>query len=162
MRSEADFSAVIAEHQQAVRSFLRRLCGAWAEADDLAQETFVTAWQTAERFQPGGDVKAWLCGIAYRKFLTARRGFFRQLRRDAVAIEGAAQSTMPGENAELRLDLTRAMQTLPVEQRATIALCLGGGASHEEAAEILNLPLGTVKSHIQRGREKLVAALGRP
>lgn len=160
MNSQKDFARVVGEQAQAVRGFLRRLTGDWAEADDLAQEVFVAAWQNAARFQEGGDVKAWLCGIAYRKFLTARRGFFRRLRRDAAAIEGAAQSVTPGDAADLRIDLARALQSLPVEQRAVIALCLGEGATQEEAAGILGLPLGTVKSHTLRGREKLIAVLG--
>jgi RNA polymerase sigma-70 factor (ECF subfamily) len=157
--SAKGFAPIGAEHSQAVRGFLRRLTGNAAEADDLAQEVFVTAWQNAGAFREGGDMRAWLNGIAYRKFLTARRGFFRRLRRDAVSIEGAAQ-TAPGTDADLRLDLAKAMQALPVEQRAVVALCLAQGATHEEAAQTLNLPLGTVKSHINRGREKLVAAMG--
>jgi RNA polymerase sigma-70 factor (ECF subfamily) len=158
--SDADFTAIIAEHHQAVRNFLRRLSGDWAEADDLAQDVFITAWQNAARFRDGGNVKTWLCGIAYRKFLTARRGLLRRWRRDAAAIEGAAQSVTPGDAAELRIDLVRALQALPIEQRAVIVLCLGEGATQEEAAAILALPLGTVKSHTLRGRDKLMAALG--
>jgi RNA polymerase sigma-70 factor (ECF subfamily) len=61
-----------------------------------------------------------------------------------------------------RLALRRAMDELPVDQRAALALCLGQDFTHQEAAEVLNLPLGTVKSHINRGRARLQAALGVP
>ncbi|MBC7770379.1 MAG: RNA polymerase sigma factor, partial [Phycisphaerales bacterium] len=58
-----------------------------------------------------------------------------------------------------RIALARAMTELPEDQRASVALCLGEGFSHTEAAEILKLPLGTVKSHVTRGRERLLRAL---
>ena len=70
---------------------------------------------------------------------------------------GEAESGAPLED---RLALDRAMAGLPEDQRAVVALCLGEGFSHTEAAEILKLPLGTVKSHVSRGREKLLRALG--
>jgi len=60
------------------------------------------------------------------------------------------------------MDLAAALRALPDEQRAAVALCLGGELSHTEAAEALGLPLGTIKSHVQRGRAKLLAVLGGP
>lgn len=61
---------------------------------------------------------------------------------------------------QTRIDLSRAMHALPVDQRAAVALCLAAEFSHSEAAEALGLPLGTVKSHVQRGRAALLAVLG--
>jgi RNA polymerase sigma-70 factor (ECF subfamily) len=58
--------------------------------------------------------------------------------------------------------LAAALAVLPEAQRAAVALCLGGGFSHTEAAEALGLPLGTIKAHVERGRAKLLAALGGP
>jgi RNA polymerase sigma-70 factor (ECF subfamily) len=143
-----------------VRAFLRRLCRDWAQADDLAQETFITAWSAIGRFDAGRSVKLWLFGIAYRKFLTDRRGGARRARRelesaplDDVAPSGSAAS-------DARLDIGRALAVLPAEQRAVVALCLGAEFSHADAAETLGLPLGTVKSHVARGRAKLLETLG--
>ncbi len=65
--SVAGFARLVADHQQAVRAFLRRLSGHYGDADDLAQETFVTAWARIGSFRPGESLTAWLCGIAYRK-----------------------------------------------------------------------------------------------
>jgi RNA polymerase sigma-70 factor (ECF subfamily) len=82
------------------------------------------------------------------------------MRRDAAAIEGEAETISPHGAADARLDVARALAELPADQRAAVALCLGEEFSHAEAAEILGLPLGTVKSHVTRGKAKLVAALG--
>lgn len=153
------FSQLIDLHSPAVRAFSRRLCGNWAEADDLAQETFVTAWQHLSRFDRTRSLRLWLCGIAYRKFRTARRSLFRRMRRDMVSIETRPETSDPAL-ADARLDLTRAMMDLPEDQRAAVALCLAADFSHAEAAEALGIPLGTIKSHVTRGRAKLLTALG--
>lgn len=154
------FARLVAMHQQPVRAFLRRVSRSHADADDLAQEAFVAAWQNIGRFKRGRSFRLWLMGLAYRKFLTARRSWFRRMRRDAIAIEGASATTAPKELSDARIDLARAMASLPEEQRAAVALCLAEEFTHAEAADILHLPLGTVKSHVSRGKAKLMAALG--
>lgn len=152
------FSRLVARHQQSVRAFLRRLAGDWSEADEVAQQTFVAAWTHLARFQRGRDFRLWLCGVAYRKFLAARRSAWRRRRREEIAAEGQAVVAVP--DADDRLDLRKAMAALSEEQRAAVALCLAAGYSHGEAAETLGIPLGTVKSHVLRGRAALLAALG--
>jgi RNA polymerase sigma-70 factor (ECF subfamily) len=157
--SSQAFARLVDAHQQGLRAFLRRLSGNWAEADDLAQEAFVAAWTDIRRFREGHAFRTWLCGIGYRKFLMAQRTARRQRRRDASALEH--QDGVSSElSTEERLDLLRALHSLPVDQRAAVALCLAAGFSHAEAAAALELPLGTVKSHVQRGRSRLLAALG--
>jgi RNA polymerase sigma-70 factor (ECF subfamily) len=153
------FSRLVAQHQQAVRAFLRRLAGDWSEADELAQQAFVAAWTHLARFQRGRDVRLWLCGISYRKFVAARRASWRRRRREELVADAADTMTM--SSPDDRLDLRKAMAALPEEQRAAVALCLAAGYSHGEAAEALGIPLGTVKSHVQRGRAALLASLGR-
>jgi RNA polymerase sigma factor (sigma-70 family) len=158
--STSAFSQLLDAHQQAVRTFLRRLCGPWAEADDLAQDVFVDAWLQLRRFDVNRSLRSWLFGIAYRKYLMSRRGFFRRRWREGATADGDGLVEDPRLVSETRLDLSRALQTLPAPQRAAVALCLAGGYSHTEAAEALGMPLGTVKSLVLRGREKLLAALG--
>jgi RNA polymerase sigma-70 factor (ECF subfamily) len=75
---------------------------------------------------------------------------------DWIAEQSERESEAPLED---RIALADAMKDLPDEQRAVVALCLGEGFSHGEAADLLNLPLGTVKSHVTRGRERLLRAL---
>jgi RNA polymerase sigma factor (sigma-70 family) len=154
------FDRLVGKHQQAVRSFLRRVCGDWSDADDLAQDTFVAAWAGLGRFKGGSSVRAWLCAIAYRKALSHRRSSVRGAVRDGafVALEAAARS--PGADADDCLALADALKALPIEQRAAVSLCLAADFSHSEAAEALGMPVGTIKSHVARGRTKLLEALG--
>ena len=153
------FSHLVARHQQGLRAFLRRLCGNHALADDLAQETFVAAWKAMDRFDPTRDFRPWLYGIGWRKYREQRRSWLRLLKREKST--GALENSImidPG----LRLDLEAAMKALPAEQRAAALLCLGCEFTHAEAAQVLELPLGTIKSHVKRAREKLQAALEAP
>lgn len=155
MGSDLAFARLIDRHQGAVRAFLRRLSRSWADADDLAQETFVTAWSRMAAADPTLSVRAWLCGIAYRKWLVDRRSDRRRRLREANA-DGPA----PAADPDAALDAAAALAILPAEQRAAVALCLAGGFSHGEAAAALSLPLGTIKSHVARGRAKLLEYLG--
>ncbi len=159
--SSAAFSALVQRHQQAVRAFARRLGGDLVEADDLAQEAFVTAWSTLNRFDGRSSFRAWVCGVVYRKALTARRGAIRGMGRDG-AYAGSRDWRSGAVEPAAKTALRRAMATLPVDQRAAVALCLAADFSHAEAADALNLPLGTVKSHVTRGRAKLLEILGGP
>ncbi len=152
------FSRLVERHQQAVRTFLRRACGNWAQADDLAQETFLAAWSRIGRLKTGASVRAWLCGIGYNKHLTAVRSASRDRVREASY--QADRDDVIDACSEDKLALEAAMAELPAEQRACVALCLAADFSHAEASEALGLPLGTVKSHISRGRARLLQALG--
>lgn len=151
------FSRLVDRHQQAVRAFLRRACGDWAMADDLAQETFLTAWARIGRLKEGASVRAWLCGIGYNKHLTVRRSAARDRAREALY--EAERDETKDASSEDKLALERAMATLPDDQRACVALCLAADFSHAEASEALGIPLGTVKSHVTRGRQRLLQAL---
>jgi len=156
--STGAFARLVERHQQALRAFLRRTCGNWAQADDLAQETFLSAWERIDRLEAGASVRAWLCGIGYNKHLTALRSAGRSRAREA-----AYEAEKPPSSVAMtdeRLTLEAAMAELPPDQRACVALCLAADFSHAEAADALGLPLGTVKSHVTRGRTRLLEALG--
>ena len=156
--STAAFARLVARHQQPLRAFLRRTCGDWALADDLAQETFLAAWERIGSLRKDQGVRAWLFGIGYNKHLGALRDAVRRRARDSRY--QAERPPQAGAMSDERLTLERAMATLTLEQRACVALCLAADFSHAEAAEALGLPLGTVKSHVTRGRVRLAAALG--
>jgi RNA polymerase sigma factor (sigma-70 family) len=158
--SDADLSRLIDRHQQAVRAFLARTVGNRGEAEDLAQETFLTACTQLASYRGDSSVRTWLCAIAWRKAKSARRTLFRARARDSAYID-RAELERPGEiSAEESMALKTALASLPLEQRAAVVLCLSEDFSHAEAAQALNLPLGTVKSHVARGRAKLLAVLG--
>jgi RNA polymerase sigma-70 factor (ECF subfamily) len=150
--SASAFGRLVQAHQQGLRAFLWRLTGNPSDAEDVAQDSFVFAWEHIGRFDAGRPFRPWLYGIGWRKFR------LRMLARESRAAETA--ETVLHADPGLRLDLAMALNTLPAEQRAALLLCLLAEFSHAEAAEVLALPLGTIKSHVARGREKLATALG--
>jgi len=158
--SEPAFARLVQLHQQAVRGFARRMCGDPSQAEDLAQEAFLTAWGRLARLEPQASFRAFVCGIVYRKAMTARRGWLRGLARDGAYARDRALERVEDAEPAARQALRRAMSVLPADQRAAVALCLAADFSHGEAAEALNLPLGTVKSHVVRGRAKLLELMG--
>lgn len=149
---EAAFEALVRRHQGMVRGMARRLTAHAAEADDVAQAAFLTAWRKIGTYR-GGSFKAWLCTIAYREFLQARRKKKPEVEFDESA-HIIAFDTSAARMAE-HLDLDRALKTLPENQRICVVLCVASGLSHSEASTATGFPLGTVKSHVNRG----VAAL---
>ena len=157
--SRLALSRLIDRHQQAVRGFLRRVAADREEADDLAQETFVTAWTQLSSWRGQSSVRAWLLGIAWRKARSSGRSMFRRMARDRAWSEAEALIPASQVSAEDRLALERAMGGLNLQQRAAVALCLAEDYSHAEAAAILELPLGTLKSQVLRARFKLLEAL---
>ena len=159
--SDAAFGQLVQRHQASVRAFLRRMLGGgWAEADDVAQETFLAAWRSLRTLKDPAGVRPWLCGIAWRRAQDRIRGSRRGAARDAVWLE---MVDLPaGISPEDGLSLISIMADLPTDVRACISLCLADGWSHAEASLALGLPLGTVKSHVQRGRARLLKALGGP
>ena len=156
--SERAFNVLIDRHQQAVRGFLRRLLADATDADDLAQETFMVAWTRPGSYRGEASVRSWLCAIAWRKARDAQRAWFRRRARDARWV-GDLEQTASAPSPESAV-VARALAALPIEQRAAVVLCLIQDFSHAEASRILGTPLGTVKSHVARGKARLVAALG--
>ncbi|PCI63727.1 MAG: RNA polymerase subunit sigma-70 [Kordiimonadales bacterium] len=157
--SDYAFTRLVRLHQSSVRAFLRRLCKTDVSlADDLAQECFLKAHGKMGSYDGEGSFLSWLFGIAYRIFLDDYR---KRKRRKLLDIERSAcapvESIAP--NIDMKLDLERALSFLKIEERTAITLCLTSGMSHSEAAQIMDMPLGSVKSHIARGRTKLAEAL---
>lgn len=154
----AAFTSLVRLHEAAVRRFLARL-GRDCNADDLAQETFLDAWRSAGAWGGTGSYRSWLFGIAWRRFLAARRATGRQAARDHAAWEMEESGAASPAAAEGAIDLARALATLPERERAAALLCYGEGCTHIEAAEAMGVPLGTLKSLAARARTALAAAL---
>jgi RNA polymerase sigma factor (sigma-70 family) len=152
------FGELVRRHQSSVRGLLRQLTRTdIALADDLAQEAFLRAYKNIQRFRGEAKFSTWLYRIAYNCFREdARR------RKELVGIDEARwQSELDPQTADpaLRHDLMHALSLLPLHERTAVLLCCQSGLSHEEAARVLNIPLGTVKTNVLRGREKLKRAL---
>lgn len=147
----AAFGELVRRHSSAVRALLRRMGAQGSEADDVAQDAFVTAFRSIADFRGEGTFAAWLRRIAARLWL-------RRLQRDrrlAALAQAEAPVTEFAPAADGRIDLDGALKALSAPERLCVSLCYGAGLSHAEAAEALNLPLGTVKSHVKRGLERL-------
>ena len=148
----AAFTVLVRRHERRVRVFLSRLTRGEG-ADDLAQETFMKAWRMAGAWRGEGSYEGWLLRIAWREFLSRCR---KRVEEPADPDE-TAQWRAP--DAEGKLDVERALARLPERERAAALLCFGEGCSHSEAASILGLPLGTLKSVVARARAALVRDL---
>jgi RNA polymerase sigma factor (sigma-70 family) len=148
------FEALVRAHQSRVRQQLRRLTkGDHALADDLAQETFVLAWKHIGSFRGDARVGTWLYRIAYNAFLAHRHGDRAQEPLDEAHDLAAVPD---GSTASVRrLDVERALATLPEAERVALIHCFALDLSHAEAAEVLGWPLGTLKSHVARGKARL-------
>jgi RNA polymerase sigma-70 factor (ECF subfamily) len=147
------FGELVRRHGSAVRGVLRRMGAQSAEADDVAQDAFLTAFERVAEFRGEGTFAAWVKKIAARLYL-------RRLHKDrklglmtAEPVEDEAEA--PRGDADATIDLEVALKVLGSMERLCVTMCFGAGLSHTEAAEALNLPLGTVKSHVKRGLEKL-------
>jgi RNA polymerase sigma-70 factor (ECF subfamily) len=146
----AAFGALVRQHQSSVRGFLRRLTkGNHALADDLAQETFLEAYRKIAQFQGQGSFTGWLYAIAWSRFLMENR------KRKLEPLDDMDERVAPAIDPAIKLDLEKAMALLRAPERAALTLCFAMGMPHEEAAAAMGVPLGTLKSHVARGREKL-------
>jgi RNA polymerase sigma factor (sigma-70 family) len=150
------FGELVRRHQSQVRALLGKLtCGEQALADDLAQECFLRAYRGLKSYRGAAKLSTWLCQIAYNVFLT-EAGRVKARAEVPETSERAGVPAAPSEgSALLRRDLELAMRALNDDERAAIAVAFGQDLSHDEAAVILGCPLGTLKSRINRGLEKL-------
>ena len=137
-------------HEPRLRSLLRRLAG--DIGDDLAQDTFLAAWRAAGSWRGEGSYFAWLARIGWRQFLSHKRA-----ARPVEPLDEAAEIAVPSH--ERRAAIDQAMARLPERERMAALLCFAEGHSHGEAAVIMDIPLGTLKSLVARARQRLVHCL---
>ena len=148
------FGELVRRHGSPVRALLRRMGADPALADDLAQDAFLTAFEQIADFRGEGTFQAWVKRIAARLYVKRWR---KEARLDLMADppEEEEPSTLAESGAADRIDLDEALKALSPLERLCVSLCYGSGLSHGEAAVALNTPLGTVKSHVKRGLDKL-------
>lgn len=153
----AAFSELVRRRQSALRNLLRRLSRDPALADDLAQQAFVKAWRSLPKLRSVAAFGAWLRRLAVNTWLEHVRA--AHVLPMAMAAEELAGVPGRAPATDEQLDLDRALAQLPPDERLCIVLAYGEGMSHGEISALTALPLGTVKSHIRRGGERLRALL---
>lgn len=148
-----EFGELVRRHGSAVRALLRRMGAQAALADDVAQDAFIQAFERCAEFRGEGTFAGWVKRIAARLYL-------KRVAKEARYIaELEDDSTAPTVEHGDRVDLDEALKSLSEAERLCVSLCHGAGMAHPEIATALNLPLGTVKSHVKRGLDKLRARL---
>ena len=138
-------------HEPRLRALLRRLAG--EAGDDLAQETFLAAWRAAGSWRGEGSYFTWLARIGWRQFLSHQRR-----TKPAEPLDTVAELAVQPQD-ERRAAIDQAMARLPERERMAALLCFANGHSHHEAAKIMDVPLGTLKSLVARARQRLVLCL---
>lgn len=162
-QTDADaFEVVFDRHIDAAFALAHRICGGRAAADDACQEAFMAAWRSAGRYDARvGSVRSWLLAITHNKAIDHLRRMTRH--RDRQVSDDTAAERLPASNDTQADALAHAehedtvalLRELPDDQRKVIELSFYSGYSHNEIAELLDLPLGTVKGRMRAGLEKL-------
>ena len=146
------FAALVRVHEAPLRRYLARLAG--EDGDDLAQDALLAAWRALAQWRGDGGFGGWLRTIATRRFLDSRRK--RTLPTRPI---GQLDEPAHDDGTEQRVAIDRALAQLPQRERAIALLLFAEGYSHVEAAAILGLPLGTLKSIAARARAALIPLL---
>ncbi|MDR3375661.1 MAG: sigma-70 family RNA polymerase sigma factor [Ancalomicrobiaceae bacterium] len=143
----------------ALRAFAISLAGSLDRADDLVQETLMKAWAAHASFTPGTSLRAWLFTIMRNTFFSQ----FRKLQREVQDVDGAHAASVvshPTQHGHLDMaDFQTALKRLPDDQREALILIGASGFSYEEAAEICGCAVGTIKSRVNRARQRLMTLL---
>ncbi len=146
-----------------LRRFAHALSRTPADADDLTQMTIERALRAKTQWQAGTRLDSWLYRIMRNLWIDTVRSRGRKERFEAPVDEAEKLGHDPRDGVDAAIDLKRvmvAMDRLPAEQREVIALILIEGFGYREAAELLDLPIGTVSSRLVRGRAALLALIG--
>jgi RNA polymerase sigma factor (sigma-70 family) len=146
-------------HGGTIHAFCRRALGSSPDADDITQQVFVTAWTRRGSFDPDrGSLGGWLFGIARNHVADAHRRAGR-LPTPVAAVDDEPAADVGLETVSERLLVGNAIANLTDERRTIIELAFYDGLTHVEIGERLGMPLGTVKSHLRRGLERMRADL---
>ena len=148
------FAELLRRRQAWIRNLLLRCCNNPALADDLAQQVFLQAWRTIHQLRHSGRFAGWLKRLAINTWLQYARKNDPLERADDVEIQATGS-----DSAGIAVDLDRALATLKDKVRLCVVLSYHEGMTHDEIAEFTGMSLGTVKSHIRRGTQRLQSIL---
>jgi len=159
MSAPDDVSGAMLAAVPNLRAFAVSLCGNVDRANDLVQETLLRAWSHLDSFEPGTNMSAWLFTILRNHFRTE----YRKRRREVEDADGgyAERLTTPeAQTGHIEFgELRKALNQLPTDQREALILVGASGFSYEEAAQICDCAVGTIKSRVNRARARLAEIL---
>ncbi len=161
--SEAAFRVLVDRYRDRIFGLALRISGSREPAQEIAQDTFVRAWQALPHFRGDSRFSTWIYRIAYRRALDERALLARRREREPaleesdVAAAVASESRSPDWATRLRLE--RCIRALPEALRACVTLFYAADQSVEEIAGVLGVPAGTVKTHLHRARGELRARM---
>jgi RNA polymerase sigma-70 factor (ECF subfamily) len=159
MSERQSFQTQLVAQLPALRGFARTLAKDMSHADDLAQETMLKAWANRHRFQEGTNLRAWLFTILRNAFYSE----YRKQKREVADVDGVHAERLterPSQEDSLALgDFFNAFMKLSADQRESLVLIGAAGLSYDEAAEVVGVAPGTVKSRVSRARTELAYLL---
>ena len=156
------FHGLVEQEIPRLRRYARALMRDAQRADDLVQDTLVRALTKGHLWQPGTDIRAWLFTIMHNQFVnTVRRDMRETGTVDIERLSPTLVATTDPTGRRQLAELDRALARLPAEQREVILLIGMEGMAYENAAQILGVPVGTIRSRLSRGRERLRELMGR-
>jgi RNA polymerase sigma factor (sigma-70 family) len=158
---EDAFRAIVSRHGPMVMAVCRRVLGEARDVEDAFQVTFLILAQKAGKLSQGDSVGHWLYGVAYRVALRARTASARRQARERAVPSPEVTSGDDPSGFELGVVIDEELVKLPRKYRAPVVLCYLEGLTHEEAAEQLDWPIGTVKGRLSRARDLLKGRLSR-
>lgn len=154
--TQAEFNRMVADHGPALYRMAFRLVGDRHEAEDVVQETLRSVWSSRRRYEPGRGERAWLISILRRRAVDRWR---KRSGPPVLALEAfsdiPAGESSPPLDAGYTDEMQDALARLPRELRETLLLVVVGELTHQEAADELGIPLGTVLSRVSRARQRL-------
>jgi len=153
----AAFEELVRNHQHMVHSLTYRMTGSLADAEDLAQETFIRAYEQIGSFRRASKFSTWLYRIAVNSCLNWRQSEARRFRLETSCAEEFATRRADGENpsGDRVNEVQTALLKLPAKQRAAVVLTVYDGLNHAEAAQVLACPETTVSWRVFAAKRKL-------
>lgn len=163
--SQAEFDQLVDEHGPALYRMAYRMVGDRHEAEDVVQDTFRSAWKSRQRYEAGRGQRAWLASILRRRVIDRWR---KHPQPGVLASETPVEVGVAGHDPladEYSDEMQHALNRLPSELRESLLLVVVGELTHQESADLLGVPLGTILSRVSRARrrmrEYLLATAGR-
>jgi RNA polymerase sigma-70 factor (ECF subfamily) len=153
--SLAEFNALVEAHAPALYRIAYRLVGDRHEAEDMVQEAYRSAWKSRDLYEPGRGDRAWLASILRRRIVDRWR---RHAPPPTLGGDGLHEQGVLGEDplaGQYTDEMQHALAQLPDELRETLLLVVVGELTHQEVADMLEIPLGTVLSRVSRARRRL-------